>query len=78
MSEKLIIAERVARQLIVVQGSRISASVYLFICLWMCNVRNAGSTSFMHRRTHKANVSLMAWTAIYITSFYGTNDYGFL
>ena len=30
-----IIAEQEARQLIVVQGSRISASVYLYVCMYV-------------------------------------------
>jgi len=44
-----LIAEWEARQLIVVQGSRISASIYLHMCLYICvcvTLRNARSTSF--------------------------------
>ena len=40
-----LIAEREARQLIVVQDSQISASVYLFVCLCV-TLRNARSTKF--------------------------------
>jgi len=40
-----IIAEREARQLIVVQGSGISISICLFVCACVA-LRNATSTSF--------------------------------
>ena len=56
-----IIAEREARQLIMVQGSRISASVCLYVCLYICAcvmLRNARSTSFSVRA-----YILMKWTS---------------
>ena len=45
-----LIAKWEARQLIMVQASRISASIYLFVCTCTCVVlRNARSTSFSAR-----------------------------
>ena len=62
-----LIAEREARQLVVVQGIQISASVYLFVCSFVCNAQNrmkyliqyAGvATHSMHGHIMDVNVIL--------------------
>ena len=76
-----------------VQGSRISASIYLFVCLSVCNAQKCkkyliqftGVATCMHSvcgHTHKANVILkISGHELLFTcislAFMVQNDYGF-
>ena len=71
-----VIAEQETRQLIVVQGSGISASAYLFICACV-TLRNAISTSFS-ARAYSHHLTISGCELLFISlDFMVQNDYGF-
>ena len=70
-----VIAKWEVRQLIMVQGSWISASVYLFVYLCMCNTQECKKyliqcAGVLTKQT--SSLQYQTWTAIYITRFCGT------
>ena len=75
-----IIAEQEARQLIVVQGGRISASVYLYVCMFVylcvCNAREckkyARTYVLMKRTSSLQYQDLNCYLDLVVQ-----NDYGF-